>query len=42
MREAFTNPVSVELGNWKEDFLAKKNKFIQYKSVSYYFPTIYG
>ena len=42
MTEVLTNPMSVDLRFWKEDFLQKKTKFILCKLNSYYFPTMYG
>ena len=35
-------PCQCGIENLERGFLAKKNKFILCKSVSYYFPTIYG
>ena len=43
MTEVLTNPMSVDLRFWKEDFFAKKRLSLFYVNQnSYYFPTMYG
>ena len=42
MTEVLTNPMSVDLRFWKEDFFQKRLSLFYANQNSYYFPTMYG